>query len=1149
MNKLKMTSNAHQKNQTKFKTLQLNTIPNVLNNNAFNENDEYCYELDQSSYSDVSYSNKSQQNNNSNTIQMISELSDLDINNKNEPLKYINHIKVKNKSIDKNKNQKKYIINKGNNKNNFDLNNNIENNYNNKYNDNNTLNNSSSYNYEINGININNNEKKDNKNIDNENENMDNEWNEPKITFSEISKVSKVVSSEANECDNEDLYTFSYNNTNNMNILQENINIKKNLKKPKDRNLDNNLLHKKNIESKFSTDENYKTINLLSSHCSNFDFMKQTINNCLIKFGYKDIIDNSQKILNKSSSLDFLNEYSNVNQESEKIKKNLIMQMVLFTNMKNEMETLKKDNDDLIKQINIFKKEKILNDKINKEIINENNKKLNEINYLKNKIKKYKDISKKNDNIKNEFKNLIKKNEKLIKNNDKIITENKQLKEELIKLKLMKKDFFTLNEKEKNENCDNDKKDLINKLNHILKENKSLNEIIEKKNIYIKDLENNINNQKKDINNYLEKIKLLKDKLNSKTNSRNKINKIQTNEDTNNNYINTEITNEINKTNKLLFLNLYDINNSVKNSNKKNNINININQNDANINNNYKNNYSQNIDYYNNKLFEKNNIIEKLKSENFNLIQQNESKDKQIKQLLNIKSEYNTIETQNKDLKNEINELNIKYNELIDENNNNNNLIKNNLEEEINKLNIISEQKEKDISTLKIKIEKMNKKIILSYNTLLDLAKRMKKYARKEFKKNKMNLFLKGFKELIENLNNENFEENHDELKCMESICDFINLIPLEIEILYKKVHFFQKEYEKLNSVKCTGFKNDNIVYNTDINETNRNDRNMYNNHSNAYSDISLNKKLSKYNFNENSFFFKNKPIKIRKYNIEKPKNSVNYSTCKNSKNKLNIDIQNDKNKNKNLKKCNTNLYVETIKSQSDNFKLLLNKKISPFHTIQLAKDIEYNNNNNKKQGINLKKFKFNKNIESEEVNNKNKKINNDNKTDIFLKKDNIRNKNNKKIETKRKFSTSENNNNNMRSYLINKNYTNNKANISDKNENEKIDFKLLKNKLIYTGFKFGKNNRKNIAQKIWIFQNEIKSNNSVNNNGIYLKSEASICGLNNVDRNIHQTYRKKFFHKINNFSVNGKENKKIKVSFNSSISSEKKRNNSSVIN
>lgn len=88
------------------------------------------------------------------------------------------------------------------------------------------------------------------------------------------------------------------------------------------------------------------------------DFLKQTINNCLIKSGYKDIIDNSQKILAKSSSLDFLNENSNIKPENEKIKKNLIMQMVLFTNMKNEMEMLKKDNDDLVNKVKAFKKRK-----------------------------------------------------------------------------------------------------------------------------------------------------------------------------------------------------------------------------------------------------------------------------------------------------------------------------------------------------------------------------------------------------------------------------------------------------------------------------------------------------------------------------------------------------------------------------------------------------------------------------------------------------------------------------------------------------------------------------------------------------------------------------------------------------------------------
>lgn len=36
------------------------------------------------------------------------------------------------------------------------------------------------------------------------------------------------------------------------------------------------------------------------------------------------------------------------------------MQMVLFTNMKNEMEMLKKDNDDLVNKVKAFKKEKLI---------------------------------------------------------------------------------------------------------------------------------------------------------------------------------------------------------------------------------------------------------------------------------------------------------------------------------------------------------------------------------------------------------------------------------------------------------------------------------------------------------------------------------------------------------------------------------------------------------------------------------------------------------------------------------------------------------------------------------------------------------------------------------------------------------------------
>jgi hypothetical protein len=209
---------------------------------------------------------------------------------------------------------------------------------------------------EMNEINLHN-----NKELNIDNDDLDNEWNVPKITFSEISKVSKAISSEGNEeglVDNDDFYTNN-NNTNNIKIIKENINTKKNTQKKHENNYINNDLntianngrHMKNIESKFSMDENCKTINLLSSQISNMDYLKQTLNNCLLKSGYKEVIDNSQKFMTKSSSLDFLNEYSNIKPESENIKKNLIMQMVLFTNMKNEMEILKKENDNLARII------------------------------------------------------------------------------------------------------------------------------------------------------------------------------------------------------------------------------------------------------------------------------------------------------------------------------------------------------------------------------------------------------------------------------------------------------------------------------------------------------------------------------------------------------------------------------------------------------------------------------------------------------------------------------------------------------------------------------------------------------------------------------------------------------------------------------
>lgn len=1111
MNQIRVKNKTLQNNQPQLKSLQFQTMPNEENNNIFSENDEYCYELDQSTYSNISNSNKSRRMNNSNTIQMISELSE---NQNEQPLEYINHIQVnKSNSSKKNKLPTNHDGQKGEI---LDSNTTENNNYNNNV----TLNNLNTFsdNNDSNDINMNN---SNNENNDNEidNENLDNEWNIPKITFSEISKVSKAMSSEANECDN-DYFNTNINNFNNINIIQENLNIKKNLKKYKEKESENenifesnnnynNLFHKKNIESKFSTEDNGRTINLLSSQYSNMDFLKQTINNCLLKSGYKDIIDNSQKILTKSSSLDFLNDNSNVKPENEKIKKNLIMQMVLFTNMKNEMEMLKKDNDDLVKKLKTFRKEKMNNDQFKSDM-------LNEIKSLRNKIKKYKDNGKNYDNLKNELKNLIKKNEQLIKNNDKIITENKELKDELIKLKKMKKEFLSSNDKS---NDDKDKKELINKLNLIIKENRNLNEIIDKKNSDIKDLEKTVNTQKIDMNNYLEKIKILQDKSDNNRSSKNK---------RNNKYKSSEEQNQVNKVNKLLFLNLYDINNNIKNTNNENNININD------INNNYKKTYlnnnninsnnitnTYNIDFYKNKLQEKSNIIEKLQLENLNLIHLNESKEKQIKELLNIKSEYNTIETQNNELKNEINELNLKYTELIDENNTNNDLIKNNLVKQIDKLNSVNKEKENELYSLTIKKEKMKKKIVLAYNTLIDFSKKVKSYASREFNNNNMNLFLQGFKELIENLNNQNFEQNLDELKAIESICDFINLIPLEIEILYKRIISIQKDYD---NIALNTIKND-VIISTEKNK-------IYNKkieYLNTYTDIPLNKKMSNYKPNENSLYFRNRQIKIKKLNITELTNNVNSSIKKfvnNSKNKINSEVKECQKDNQVIKKCNTNLHTETIKSsRSDN--LELKNKISPYRTIKLSKDIG-------QKGVNLKKFSFNKNGEEKKANNSsNKKRNNLN--------DNITNISNSNLVKERNMSE---NQKNTASNIIYKTNIKNKANITKNNE-----FKLLKAKIKNSGFKLRKTVKKDLPQKMMSIQNEQKSNNNtINANEKYLKSETSLIGMGNVANYTQNAYRRKISHKINNFSVNVKGNKKNKISFSSSISSGKKKNNSSLM-
>ena len=284
-----------------------------------------------------------------------------------------------------------------------------------------------------------------------------------------------------------------------------------------------------------------------------------------------------------------------------------------------------------------------------------------------------------------------------------------------------------------------------------------------------------------------------------------------------------------------------------------------------------KNEIKDNKNEHKNEINEHKNEINELKNEiNKHKNEIKELKNEHKNEIKELKNEY----------KNEIKELKLKYVELIDENNKNNNLIKNNLMKEIEKLNLSNNQKENEIIILNQKIENMKKMITLSYTTLIDFSKKLKKYASKEFQNNTVNLFLKGFKEFIEKLNNGNFNENSDELQGLETICNFINLIPLEIEILYKRI----LSLKYINNNNNTNYKN--------VQNLNKNNLSL-----NTLSDISQNKKLSKYKTSDNNLFFKNKEIKINELNINELTNSGNDSTkkyIKKSKDK-NKDLESDK--------------------------------------------------------------------------------------------------------------------------------------------------------------------------------------------------------------------------------------------------------------
>ena len=305
-----------------------------------------------------------------------------------------------------------------------------------------------------------------------------------KISFDEISIVSKINTLDDKENINiteEDDYFLKDNND-----IQSKNNINNHISKYK------LIIYKLNKE-KLELEENVSKAILTNNELKNYiEILKQTIENYIIKSGYKDIMENISKELDKSP-ISLLTEFTKYKLENEKIKKNMLMQQVISTEMKEEIENIKKENEKLI---NINKQLKEENEKNINNNLNINNDLINCLNNnddyecLKNLSKINKELNQNYLNLQNDFAFLSQNNEDIIKYNEKLIKENEELKKEI---------NYIHNKNSNTKNNENDSlcnKDIVN--------NNEMNKLINK----IGDLENNnmelnmiINKQKNEIEN------------------------------------------------------------------------------------------------------------------------------------------------------------------------------------------------------------------------------------------------------------------------------------------------------------------------------------------------------------------------------------------------------------------------------------------------------------------------------------------------------------------------------------------------------------------------------------------------------------------------------------------------------------------------
>ena len=810
-------------------------------------------------------------------------------------------------------------------------------------------------------------------------------------------------------------YSTSKNNIDNINnniMNSSGLNLKNNNKMLNSIDI-GEYNHMNNLEEKLN--QEYLKNNELQNY---IEILKQTINNTLIKNSSINIegLDSASETL-KKNKIDILTEYTTLKLENEKIKKQLVMQQILYSDMKNEIINLKQENSTMKTSLdkNIKENKNLL--KIKEELSNNYNILLNESDLIKNTLLKYEEeftkcqqnnndyirlktenndlnnnIEKQKNillNLQNDFNKINKSNNELSKYNEKLVKENQQIKRELFHKKneldnVNNKMNINLNDiKENNELLIKEKQEFMNNIKNLQDKNEQLNEIKENQKIEIESLNQIIKNKNDEILKYLKEIEYLKNN------------------------------------------NIY---NNIKNNNEKMSSDINL---DLIINN------------VKNELKEKNKLIEDLKSQNINLIKENDYKENKI-------NEYIKKENSSKKELNNLNSEDKKYREQID------------------KLNTFIKQKELEIYSFKNNEKSYNKIVDLSYQSIKQFIIKLKNY--EEFKlkndddmyinvdlndknNSENDLFIRPLKEFVNKMNEENIS-NYNEINTpliekIKKINIFTNIIPFQINVLYNKLKTLQQENQVLLKIKS---KTNNFNNNEDMNNNNNNLSINLNYNKNKDINDDLNN-ITKYGSNTNLII----PMTYQK-NIQNIKtingtrnNIIDINTNPSANISINFKNIFDDEKNKNLHRTNSNS---------------LNKKLNQ------NQDKEININNNQKlDKINLKVKEINNYIFNQEAP---KTIFNEEEINYS---DNILNS---KTTKKSKITLFKEEISNKSFMNANNNNKKNKENkniflsiqTSPENKNRNIGYKINK--------KSSKNNISNLSQLVF------KNNSNINNNNNY---------------------------------------------------------------